>query len=129
MLLNFFNTIKKFNWAMIISIILFIIPFFWFKAEAMDLGGDGTRLYFYDPQAFIKNAALYAVDPHGRGYLEPRQAYLVYVGFLAFIKKFVVSGHNLIAIFNCIKLSFGFLSIYFFVKEFILADTLIKILF
>src|SRR5258708_22074413 len=128
MLLNFFNTIKKLNPAIIISIILFIIPFFWFKPEAMDLGGDGTRLYFYDPQAFIKNAALYAVDPHGRGYLEPRQAYLVYVGLLAFIKNFVGSGHNLIAIFNGIKLSVGFLSIYFIVKEFIQADTRKKIL-
>ncbi len=94
----------------------------------MDLGGDGTRLYFYDPQAFIKNAALYAVDPHGRGYLEPRQAYLAYVGLLAFLKNFVGSGHNLIAIFNGIKLSVGFLSIYFIVKEFIQADVRKRVL-
>lgn len=119
---NFLKIIKKINLIAVISVVLFIIPFFWFKSGAMDLGGDGNRLYFYDPLAFIKNNALYLVDPNGRGYLEPKQAYLVYVGLMAFIKSFVGSGNILIAVFNGIKLSVGFLSIYFIVKEFIQGD-------
>ena len=120
--------LRKYRLVLLISLFLFIVPFFWFKPGTMDLGGDGTRLYFYDPQAFIKNGALYLVDPHGKGYLDPRQAYLVYVGLLAFIKHFVGSGHILIAIFNGITLSVGFLSIYFIVKEFIQADVRKRIL-
>lgn len=85
----------------------------------MDLGGDGNRLYFYDPLAFIKNVSLYAIDSEGKGNVEQRHAYLVYVGLLALIKYFIYSPHLLISIFNGIKLSVGFLSIYFIVKEFI----------
>lgn len=128
MLSKIFRDIEENKLAIIIGIVFFTIPFFWFKPGTMDLGGDATRLYFYDPQAFIKNAALYTVGPHGKGDLDPRQSYLVYVGLLAFIKNFVGSGHNLISMLNGITLSIGFLSIYFIVKEFIQADIRKRIL-
>ena len=115
-LLHFF---KKYWVVLLISFFLFIIPFFWFKPGEVDLGGDGNRLYFYDPLSFIKNVSLYAIDSEGKGNVEQRHAYLVYVGLLALIKHFIDSPHLLISIFNGIKLSVGFLSIYFIVKEFI----------
>jgi len=118
-----FRIIKEHKFAIAIGIILFIIPFFWFKPGEMDLGGDGNRLYFYDPLSFIKNVSLYAIDSEGKGNVEQRHAYLVYVGLLALIKHFIDSPHLLISIFNGIKLSVGFLSIYFIVKEFIRGDS------
>lgn len=117
------KVIKGHRLAIIIGIILFIVPFFWFKPGAMDLGGDGNRLYFYDPLSFIKNVSLYAIDSEGKGNVEQRHAYLIYVGFIALIKYFVNSPHLLIGIFDGIKLSVGFLSIYFIVKEFIRGDS------
>ncbi len=118
-----FRIIKEHKFAIAIGIILFIIPFFWFKPGEMDLGGDGNRLYFYDPLSFIKNVSLYAIDSEGKGNVEQRHAYLIYVGLLALIKQFINSPHLLISIFNGIKLSVGFLSIYFIVKEFIRGDS------
>lgn len=115
--------LKEHKLALFIGLVLFIIPFFWFKPGEVDLGGDGNRLYFYDPLSFIKNVSLYAIDSEGKGNVEQRHAYLVYVGLLAFIKHFIDSPHLLISIFNAIKLSVGFLSIYFIVKEFIRGDS------
>lgn len=115
--------IKKINPIIIIAIILFIIPFFWFKPGTMDLGGDGNRLYFYDPLNFLKNVVFYSIDSEGKGSVEQRHAYLIYVSFIALIKYFINSPHLLISIFNGIKLSVGFLSIYFIVKEFIRGDS------
>lgn len=112
------NFLKKINPAFIVALILFIIPFFWLKAGEMDLGGDGTRLYFYDPLEFIKNAALYSVAPEGRGTVDSaKHAYLIYVGLLLLLKSFIHSSTILIDIFNGIKLAVGFISIYFIVRE------------
>lgn len=101
------------------SVILFLIPFFWFIPGAVDLGGDGTRLYFYDPQVFFKNVSLSSLDLDGKGNVDPKHAYLIYAGFLAFLKHFIGSPYVLISLFNSIKIGVGFISIYFIVKEFI----------
>lgn len=86
----------------------------------MDLGGDGNRLYFYDTLAYIKNVTLYSIAPEAKADVNPGyHAYLPYVGLFAIIKYFHISTHELINIFNGIKLSVGFFSIYFIVKEFI----------
>ena len=115
--------LKEHKLALLIGLVLFTIPFFWFKPGAMDLGGDGNRLYFYDPLSFIKNVSLYSIDSEGKGNVEQRHAYLVYVGLLAVIKHFIGSPYLVISIFNGIKLSVGFLSIYFIVKEFVKGDS------
>lgn len=115
--------LRKYRFALFISLFLFVIPFFWFKPGEVDLGGDGNRLYFYDPLSFIKNVSLYSIDSEGKGNVEQRHAYLIYVGLLALIKYFINSPHLLISIFNGIKLSVGFLSIYFIVKEFLRGDS------
>jgi len=49
---------KYFLSPIIISVILFFIPFFWLKPGEMDLGGDSTRLYFYDPVSFKIGASI-----------------------------------------------------------------------
>lgn len=85
----------------------------------MDLGGDGNRLYFYDPVSFIKHVSLYGIDSEGKGNVEQRHAYLIYVSLIAVIKYIVQSPYIVIALFNGFKLSVGFLSVYFIVKELI----------
>lgn len=121
--MHLLSFVKEHKLALLIGLFFFIIPFFWFKPGEVDLGGDGNRLYFYDPLSFIKNVSLYAIDSEGKGNVEQRHAYLMYVGFIALIKYFIDSPHLLISIFNGIKLSVGFLSIYFIVKEFIRGDS------
>ena len=60
---------KKNNFIVvaIVCFALFIIPFFWLKPGEMDLGGDNSRLYFYDPLSYLTNQALYGVVPTGIG--------------------------------------------------------------
>lgn len=47
----------------LIILILIITPFFWMKPGEMDLGGDNSRLFFYNPVSFIKSVSLFSVDP------------------------------------------------------------------
>lgn len=87
----------------------------------MDLGGDGNRLYFYDPVSFLQNISLYSIVSEGKASIDPsKHAYLIYVGFIAILKYFLGSSHILINVFNGIKLSVAFLSVYLIVKEFII---------
>lgn len=116
------SVINKINPVWFVAIILFIIPFFWFTPGAIDIGGDGNRLYFYDPLTFLENVTIYSIEPEGKGNVEHRHYLLIYVSFIALINHFINSPHFLVAIFNGIKLSVGFLSIYFIVKEFIYRD-------
>lgn len=106
--------------ALFAGVVLFVLPFFWFPRDAVDLGGDGNRLYFYDPLSFIKNVSLYSLAPEGKALVNPTShAYLFYVFFIAVIKYIVGSPSVVISIFNGLKLAVGFLSIYVIVKEFI----------
>ncbi len=104
----------------LIGLVLFFIPFFWFQPGAMDLGGDGTRLYYYDPVSFMKHAALYSIALDGKGDIDPaKHSYLGYVLFISGIKYIVRSASSVISIFSGLKLSIGFISMYFIVREFI----------
>lgn len=107
--------------------VLFIVPFFWFPKNSVDLGGDGNRLYFYDPLAFTNNVSLFGIAPEGKGLVNPaNHAYLLYVLFIAGIKYFIGSPSTVINIFNGLKLSVGFLAIYLIVKELIQAGKQIR---
>src|SRR3989338_10060875 len=98
-LLTFFERHKL---ALLIGLVLFIIPFFWLKPGEMDLGGDSTRLYFYDPVSFIKSTGIYDVFPEGKGRVEPNYYYIPFVSLLAFLKAITFSPTDLINIFNVI---------------------------
>lgn len=112
--------VRKNILVLCIAIAFFFLPFFWFPRDAMDLGGDGNRLYFYDPVAFIKNVSLYSVAPEGKALVNPAShAYLIYVLVIAIIKYIVGFPSIVINIFSGLKLSVGFLSIYFILKEFL----------
>lgn len=103
----------------IISFILFVIPFFWFKPGEMDLGGDSSRLYFYDPIAYLKNYAFYGVSPSGFGQENIGYFMVPFLLLLSFFKFLIGSPTTLIALFNGINVSIAFLACYAIVKELI----------
>ncbi len=105
-----------------ITLAFFILPFFWFKPGEMDLGGDATRLYFYDPLAYLKNYALYGISPSGFG-AENIGYYIVpFVIFLWVLKFIFVTPTFLIAAFHGMSLAIAFLTCYGIVKELIKSD-------
>lgn len=105
-----------------ITVILFIIPFFWLKPGEMDLGGDSGRLFFYDPMSYLKVQILYNVSSSGIGGEAISYFMLPYLLLLAFLKIFIGSPTILISIFNGLKISVAFLSCYLIVKELLKRD-------
>lgn len=113
---RFFSTNKL---AFLIFIILFIVPSFWFNKGEVDYGGDSTRLYFYDPISWLKNIALYFVNPLSSfGLAIPNSALIPFLGFLILAKiTFFHTGFELNNFFNGLLLAGGFFSVYLIVKE------------
>ncbi len=85
----------------------------------MDIGGDFSRLYFYDPVNYLKNFSLYGIFPEGTNRVESNQFYLPYLLSLIAIKSIVKSPYFIISLVNGLKLAVSFLSIYLIVKEFV----------
>ena len=102
-----------------ISLMLFILPFFWFKPGEMNIGGDGGRLYFYDPVDIFIHLASYAVMPFGTGSVSPLFHYLPLVIILIFLKSIINSPFLLIALYSGMKITISFLAVYGIVNEFI----------
>lgn len=96
---------------------LAVIPFFWLNIGEMDLGGDATRLYFYDPLSYFKNYSLYAIEPLGTGQVETHFYILpVMLLFLA-LKSIFQSPYLVITLFNSFKLVVSFFAVYAIIKE------------
>ncbi len=100
-----------------IAIFLFLLPFFWFHPGEMDLGGDNSRLYFYDPVAYLKNYASTAISPSSFGTENIGYYILPFVLFLAGLQFIFHSPTILIEIVQGLNFGVAFLSIYFIVKE------------
>lgn len=114
---RFYNIIHK-QWLLyLVTGLLAVIPFFWLHIGEMDLGGDATRLYFYDPLSYLKNYSLYAVDPLGTGRVETHFYILPVMLFFLALKSIVQSPYLVITLFNSFKLVVGFLAVYAIIKE------------
>lgn len=98
-------------------LILAFIPFLWLKPGEMDLGGDSSRLYFYDPYHYLKYNLLYAIIPTGFNIEQPLILAAPFVALLIFFKTFIQSPYLLITIFNSINLVVAFLSIFGIMQE------------
>lgn len=96
----------------IISIFLFIIPFFWIKLGEINIGGDGSSIYFYDPINLIKHLVLYKIFPYGIGPIEVRYFYLPFVSVLVLLKSLFGSSYLISVLHTSLKLSVGFFSVY-----------------
>jgi len=104
---------------LLISLILFLIPFFWLKPGEMDLGGDNTRLYFYDPISYLFSQTLYSIVSSGVGGEAISYYALPFFLLLAIFKSILNSQTILISAFNGMSLSVAFISCYLIVKELI----------
>ncbi len=97
---------------LICFIFLFFVPFFWLQPGQMDLGGDSSRLYFYDPIQYLKSYSLYAIAPNGIGN-ETIGFYLIpYSIFLYILKTIFSSSYLVITLLNSFSLVVAFFSIF-----------------
>lgn len=98
---------------------IFFIPFFWFAWGEVDLGGDSSRLYFYDPWNWMKNIALNSNNPlDSLGADNPNFFIIPFLLLLSLIKLLMGNSHYLL---NCtfagLILSGGFLAMYGCIRE------------
>lgn len=108
----------------IVSFLLALIPLFWLKPGWMDLGGDSSRLYFYDPINYLKSFPLYILAPTGTDILMIGH-YLIPFTLLIFLFHLIFHSHYLvITFFNSVELVIAFFSVYLIVKELIFDSSL-----
>ncbi len=107
---------------LIVAVSTFFIPFFWLKPGEMDLGGDNSRLYFYDPIAYLVSQSLYSVSHSGLGGENLSYFGIPFFLLLALVKSLVRSPTTLISIFHGLNMSLGFVSCYLVVKELLKND-------
>ena len=102
-----------------VATLLAIIPFFWLKPGWVDLGGDSSRLYFYDPWNYLQSFALWGIAPDGFGGQNVGYYLIPFVSLLYVVKLIVQSPSLLITLFNSLQLVVAFLSIYWIIREFL----------
>lgn len=112
----------RFIFLFIITLFLFLTPFFWFKPGEMDLGGDSSRLYFYDPLHYLTSQALYAISHSGLGGEGINYFGIPFFLLLAGLKSILESPTLLIAFVHGFSLSIAFLSCYLVVKQLLTQD-------
>ncbi len=79
--------------AILISLALLAVPFFWFKYPMLDLGGDSSRLYFFDPWSWLKNIALYAPNSlTALGTDNPNFSMIPFLSLLVLLKKLLLNN-------------------------------------
>jgi hypothetical protein len=110
----------------VISLLFFIIPFFWLKGNEMDLGGDSSRLYFYDPLSYLFSHTLYGISSSGLGIENISYYALPFILLLALFKYILSSPTILISAFNGVALSVSFFSVFIIVKDLLLLGKLKK---
>lgn len=101
---------------LIISFLLFVIPFFWFPQGRLDLGGDSTRLYFLDPLNYLISNNLFFISNIGIGYSEPSFFSIPFIT-LIYIFHQIFDPYITIVLFNSAKLVIGFLSVFAVIQE------------
>ncbi len=85
----------------------------------MDLGGDSSRLYFYDPLRYLNSLPLYGITPDGVGTVVTGYFLLPLVILLLFLKNILGSSSLLITLFNSFSLIVSFISVYLIVLTFL----------
>lgn len=104
---------------LVISIAFFCIPFFWLKPGEMDLGGDSSRLYFYDPISYLWSQSAYSITTSGVGGEAISYYGIPYFVLIAIVKLIIHSPTYVIAFFHGLALSCAFLFSYLAAREII----------
>lgn len=95
-----------------ILLVLGAIPFFWFKPGEVNIGGDSSRLYFYDPLNYLKNLALYPIAPGQTGYEAVSYFFTPFVTLFIILKKIFVAPGLVTNVFHGFMLVTAFLFTY-----------------
>lgn len=109
-----------------VSIFLFIIPFFWLKPGEMDIGGDSSRLYFYDPIRYLFSSTLYSMPASGFGSEMFYYFNIPFVSLFVVLKSILVSSTLFISVFHGFSISTAFIFCYLIIKELIAGENLIN---
>lgn len=96
----------------ILAIIIFFVPFLWLQNNEMDLGGDSSRLYFYDPVSYLFNHSMYSISSSGHGVENISFYGIPFIVLLIVLKVMLNSPTLLINVFHGFMLSISFFSIY-----------------
>ncbi len=104
------STKKIFVFILVFALI--IIPFFWLKPGEVNLGGDSSRGYLYEPFVFIKNYVLYGINAWNIGTELAGYFIIPFAAFLGLLMIFVKTPHNLVNVFNSFSFVLAFLATY-----------------
>jgi hypothetical protein len=107
----------KHKLALLISVILAVIPLFWLSPSELDLGGDSSRLYLYDPLSYLRASSLYSLTPDGMGDLRLDQSMLPFLLLLEFFYLIFHSPYILTILMYSLSLAGAFLFTYLIVLE------------
>ena len=107
---------------LLVSIFLFLIPFFWLRSGEMDIGGDSSRLYFYDPVKYLLSSTLYSVSASAFGLETIYYFNIPFVSLLVVLKSILVSPTLLISVFHGFSISTAFIFCYLIIKELIIGE-------
>lgn len=116
---------KEFLIVALITLAFFVMPFFWFKPGELDLGGDSSRLYFYNPRDYLKSTALFSVDPVGTAKILSAQFYAPFLILLTMLNSIFRSPSVLALLEKSFKLSLSFFFVFLIVRN-MLSTTLKK---
>lgn len=116
---DIFRAVKERKLAVIISVILFIIPFFWLSPSELELGGDSSRLYLYDPLSYLRASSLYGITPDGMGGVWSNQSMLPFLLVLEIFYFISNSPYVLTSLLYSLNLVGAFLFTYLIVVEFL----------
>lgn len=97
--------------------VLAIIPFFWLKPGEVNLGGDSSRLYFYDPLSYLKSSSLFSIAPSELGVERIAYFFIPFLLLLTLLKDLLSSPTILICSFYSIIFVLSFSSIYLIITE------------
>jgi len=96
----------------IISVALFVIPLSWLKPGTLDLGGDGSRLYFLDAISYLRNYSLYGISPSNVGSENIGYSTVPFITLLTFLQRIGVDKTFIVNALHGIAVSFSFLFTY-----------------
>ena len=91
-----------------------MLPFFWYDNGRMDFGGDSSRLYFYSPEEWLKNIALYAPNPLTE---IPNFFLLPFLSLLVFFKKILIEPWVVASFVKSMVMVVAFLSVAKIIEE------------
>lgn len=113
----------KNKYLILLVLILVSTPFFWFKPGEINIGGDSSRLYFYDPVNYLLNFPLYDIAPGQSGDMMISYFFVPFTAILVILKTLLGSAATLVNFFHGFMLASSFLFVYLIVTELLSFET------